>query len=715
MNPIFTRPILNAYHHFMKKLLRIVFPLFALTCISTESEAQAPYLSSGPNGGIVHSFYRDITNTVYAAGSGGIYVSGDEGQSWQEASGSPTAFGCDVLYSVAASGNNLFAGSLQSGIYRSFDAGVSWIPSVTGLRVAQGAPYTDVEIAGANVLAVRADSGFLFISGDQGTTWVRHNLAIANASARYICIHNNIVYVNTLQGLFSSPNGGLNFTNIDPSPADFGELVWTGDTGYVATATGVKMTVDGGMSFSTVALAGQSVRKVAVAGNNMYAVVRNPAPVQDTVLYSTNAGSSFSAAPFSARFRFSTVQALLSTVSGVLVGSDYGLYGTANNGTGWGLADSGYHATKGRGLATSGAYIYAGAPPMGVFRVMPDSGALQWQHTGDRAHGVEGNINAIAAKGAYVHAAGATNYYRSSDSGATWTAGAIGASTGNISSVYASPVTSDVWIIRNGNLFYSSDDGGSFGQVVNSNIPLNQSQFVTRADTALFVATPFALYKGSTTMTFAAVSGLSGHVTAVAFAGGVFYAATDNSGLYSSANGAGWTAVSASPGTLPSKINTLIADSANLIAGTDNGVYSNAGSTWGQIALPDHVIQSLAVRAGKLFAGTCSGVYSVPYKIIAPPPATAIGQPREALNEVSAYPNPAAGRFFLHVQTLQPCSAEIVVRNSMGVVMLKRSVTLRGGVNELPVGIADHALSPGLYLVQLSTANDRATVTIILN
>lgn len=698
--PIF----ISAYSdHSMNKLLRFLLP--AVACFFTvPGTANAQFVSSGPNGGAAYSFYRD-NSRLLVAGSGGIYVSNDEGKTWRETSMAPSVFGCDPIYSVAASGPDVYGGSQQSGIFHSLNSGTSWINSSSGLRIAFGAPYKDIEFAGPNVLAIRPDSGFLFLSTNQGANWARINLAIGNSFAQYLCSHNGEVYVSTLQGLFKTNNNGLNFLNVNSSPADFGKLVWSGDTGYVATSTGIKMSVDQGANFVTVALAGRAVRDVAVSGSNMYAVVRNPAPIQDSVLYSTNGGASFNAAPFApGQFRFTTVNDLAVTVNGVLVATNYGIYGTANNGNTWGLADSGYNATTIRGLAVAGAYVVAGAYPMGVYRVMPDSGALAWQHSGDVADGIDGNIQTIAAKGALVHLGSSSGYYRSADSGANWVSGATGASGGNIASLHADPMKSDVFMIRNGNLYYSSDDGLSFGQVINSNIPNGVGRLVVKADTAVFVASFSTLYKAGSTMAFSAVSGITGVVTAILFMGNNYYAATAGNGLFTSTNGASWAPVAiAPPGILPNKINALITDSAGtgLIAGTDDGFYSNTSGTWTRDGLAGHVVSSLAMRAGKLFVGTCSGVYSVPYKVI-PPPAGVGGTAKPASATMEIWPNPTNGNFSLRFQNARSAEAELVVRDMMGTIVLRQNVSLKAGSNELHISAKAEALAAGIYTVQVS-------------
>ncbi|MBS1628712.1 MAG: hypothetical protein JST27_01525, partial [Bacteroidetes bacterium] len=630
-------------------------------CLSAPN-AQAQYQSTGPFGGQAYSIYRENGGRIVVAGDNGLFSSNDEGKSWQEISPTPADLGCATLYSVALTGADIYAGGDAAGIYISHDGGAHWTTSRSGLKIAVGRPFYDIEVAGPNVLAIRPDSGYLFLSQNQGISWSQINASISSSFAQYLSTYNGAVYVSAPQGLFQSMDNGMSYTNINSLPVNYGKLVWVSDTAYVATASGIRVSYDQGITFSAFALTGRSVRDVAVSGQHVYAIVRGIAPIQDSVLYSSDGGQSFSTAAFNpATFRFTRVNDILATSGGLLVASDYSIYGTMDSGAHWSLADSGFLAASGGGLAASGAYIVAGTASMGLYRAIPDSGSLQWQHTGDVSQQVGTNILSVAAHGAYVHAGGAGGYYRSTDSGATWTAGTAGVSGGLVKSVCASPNSSDAWLIRNGDLYYSSDDGASFGTVVTSNLPAGQCERVMQADTALFVCSFSTLYKAGSTLAFSPVSGISGFVTAVIRIGSTYYAATKGNGLFNSADGAAW--VSINTGVLPVKINALIADSAGtgLLAGTDDGIFSNSnGGIWQQVALAGHAVQVLALRHGKVFAGTCSGVYSIPYKLL--PVDNGVGNKGQGKLVMQVVPNPNKGNFSIRLQCSVAAPAVLSLR-----------------------------------------------------
>jgi hypothetical protein len=216
-------------------------------------------------------------------------------------------------------------------------------------------------------------------------------------------------------------------------------------------------------------------------------------------------------------------------------------------------------------------------------------------------------------------------------------------------------------------------------------------------------------------MIFSPVSGMSGYVTAMVSIGNTYYAATSYSGLYSSTDrGAHWSVAPPAPGSLSTNINALIVDSAGtgLIAGTDNGIYSNSSGTWGQDALAGHSVLSLAMRNGKLFVGTCSGAYSVPYKII-PPPAF-VASTRNGVAGMQIWPNPTKGNFSLRVQSAKAGESNLLLTDMMGSVVLRQAVSLKAGTNEFHIAMQQLGLVPGVYTVQIAGEAMQAAGRIVV-
>ncbi len=207
------------------------------------------------------------TNRVYAGTSRGVARSTDGGTNWSTAiSVSPTnttfapaiAVGSVLSLAIDPVGpTNLYAGTAQ-GVFKSFDAGLSWSLSSTGLNASStlalainpGPPaiiyagggagvYTSTNGAtnwsavnnGLGNLSVRAlaispatpatlyaaTAGGVYRSTNSGAGWAAFNTGLANLSVQAIAISSNnlAIYVGTAGGVFQSTNGAANWSAIN--------------------------------------------------------------------------------------------------------------------------------------------------------------------------------------------------------------------------------------------------------------------------------------------------------------------------------------------------------------------------------------------------------------------------------------------------------------------------------------------------------------------
>lgn len=678
----------------MKKLL-LLLAAFTIT------QASAQYVSQGPRGGAAQRFYVDAGRVWLAAG-GGLFYSTDDGLSWRVSETPPIPASCEALLCVAAFGNEIYVGGEFSGIMHSVDGGRTW--SLPGAGVQRGYPYVDLEIAASNAIAIRGDNGQLLLTTDHGATWTGINFAIGNALARSLAQHNNAVYVTTTMGLFKSTDNGLTYSNINPSLADTGELAWSHDTMYVASSSGLKMSTDDGASFSPLGLSGTALKHVSADGNRIYVSVS--AAGQDTLKYSSNGGLNFSDV-LNSPYPYAKVYDLTFSIGTALVGSDQGIFRSGISPLQ--KSDSGFHATVINALAVNGIRLYAASSPMGVYYT--SDSAEHWQNIGGRTQGVPGDILCIDARNQYVHAGGLSGYFRSSNFGTAWTAGATGLPSGVVNSIFAVKGTSDVIAIQARNLYLSSNDGSSFSPLGTS-VPANTAYLITQADTAFFVASTSGLYKGSSSYNFAPVTGLSGMASAVVYNNGNFYASTYGNGLFSSPDGQTWTAVNPAPGTLPNQINALAVKGNALFAGTDIGLYTDSTGTWSKDSLDGQVVHSLAVMDGKLYAGTCSGVWSI--KNLPPAPGVGVSHVQRMDNLLVAYPNPAQNELHVRFEAEKSESATLSLQDLMGRRIWSQSVNLKAGKNVWNLSSEISTLPAGVYFLQLNAGAQSAQQKIIL-
>lgn len=678
----------------MKKLL-------LLLSVVAATQASAQYVSQGPKGGTARHFYVDASRVWMAAG-GGLFYSNDHGQSWNVSQTPPIPASCENLLSVAAFGNEIYVGAEVQGIMHSVDGGITW--SLPGAGVQRGYPYTDIEVSGPNAIAIRGDNGDLLVTTDHGLSWVQMNFAIMNAKARSISKFNNNIYVSSTLGLFKSADNGLSYMQINPSLADTGMISWSHDTMYLASSQGLKMSIDDGGSFTPLGLAGTAVKNVASDERTVYATVSGL--TQDTLKMSTDFGMTFSNAVPNP-IPFGRVFDLAFSNKVALIGTDQGIF--RNAGSSVQKSDSGFHATVINQLAVNGIRLYAATSPMGVFYTA-DS-AENWSNIGGRPQGVPGDILTIDARNNFVHAGGPSGYYRSTDFGVTWTAGATGLPAGAVRSIAVTKGSPQAHLILNGSVYATVDDGASWFALSSTPFPAGSTYLITWADSLLFVASTSGLYRYSSSTGYTLATGISGLTSAVVTYKNNFYASTHSNGLFTSPDGYTWTAVNPAPGTLPLQIKALVVKDNALFAGTEVGLFTDSTGIWTADSLQGQVVHSLAVMDNKLYAGTCSGVWSLKNL---PPPLVGVNTVAKQSTGFTAYPNPARTELHVAFQSDKTQTAVLSMQDMMGRRIWTRNVELKAGKNEWMLTAEVSNLPGGVYILQISGNGNKAQQRIVL-
>jgi len=686
----------------MKRRISLLVCLFAMMALP----ASAQYQRTGPANGGAFAFYRDA-GRIWMAASTGVYYSDNNAATWVFSASQQNAFNGDQVLSLASGQNQLIAGTKNHGIYFSSDGGASWSTVNNGLLTV-GGNYSDVEIANSNFCVIRPDSGFLYISHDQGASWQKINTAIGNARALSLSYHNNTLYVNTSNGLFNSTDNGNTYTNINPS-INSGNLYWAVDTLYAATNTGIRRSFDFGLNFSTIGLGGRNVLHVAAYGNGIYASVR-ATNGQDTLKYSSDGGLSFAnAVSGSGVFQYRNINDLIVPGANIVCGTNYGVFGSVNGGANWTEQDLGFYGSPVTALISNGQVVQAATYPLGVFRTLDSN--KTWQHNGDYSHGLAGSIQTMDANGLNIYAGDTGQFYHSSDYGITWSAGASGLPGGNTVSLYAVKTSAEVWVIQNGNLYYSINNGSSFTAIPASGFPSGKGNFITGMDSNLFAGVDGGLlYHATGTKQLVLCTGISGRVASVVYSGTAFYAGTSGSGLYSSLNGDAWTKViPASGGVLPATINALAVDSGSIIVASDSGLYNNKTGIWMTDSLQGKKVISLLMNHGHLFAGTFDGVYSKPY-----PAPVNVAVPGISSNplECTLFPNPANGKFTITLISPISGKVRICLMDMSGKLLISSdNLALISGKNDYQVTAK---LVPGVYEVELQSSTWKLNKKLVM-
>lgn len=153
--------------------------------------------------GVIHtiSVARQSPETVFAAGSGGVYKSTDTGKTWEQ------SFALATIGLSIKPGHDdiLVISTMLDGVYRSEDGGNDWIGSSDGLDAVDSMKTHRVTFASADgdLVYLTTHNG-IFTSHDSGKTWRNSSDGLAYRFVHAIAVDPkdpNVAYVGTASEL----------------------------------------------------------------------------------------------------------------------------------------------------------------------------------------------------------------------------------------------------------------------------------------------------------------------------------------------------------------------------------------------------------------------------------------------------------------------------------------------------------------------------------
>lgn len=290
------------------------------------------------------------TNILYLANfdtnnyTGGIFKSTNSSSSW-----SLVGLGSESIYSVVVnqlSHNQVFAGTLTNGVYRSNDSGANWSAKSQGLFSTNTAGLIAINGSELELLGATNSNG-VSLSTNRGVTWQPLNNGLGTKSMTGLTADpanpNHVFALSTSGGLYhctlpscswSTVNSGLptaafpasvfgegildenqklelSLAGMDPAPTieskatnykQLNQLVFApsnSNVAYLATeGGGLLKSSDHAIHWSSAGLSGKIVKSVAVDplnSNILYAATTD----SGTIKYSSNGGSSWENQTFS--------------------------------------------------------------------------------------------------------------------------------------------------------------------------------------------------------------------------------------------------------------------------------------------------------------------------------------------------------------------------------------------------------------------------------
>jgi len=189
----------------------------------------------------------------------GIYVSSDNGTSWIR-----TSLNNLTVWTFAAIGNIIYAGTDGAGVFQSTNNGSSWTQTSLNNK-----SVLSLATIGDNIFAGTVFNG-IYLSTNKGTSWTQ--TSINNKQVLAMTTLDNNLYAGIAQdGIYMSTNMGTNWVKTS-FPGDAWSFTKT-DTILFAGAFygGVYLTTNRGTSWSVVALNGITVYSMAASVNNIFA------------------------------------------------------------------------------------------------------------------------------------------------------------------------------------------------------------------------------------------------------------------------------------------------------------------------------------------------------------------------------------------------------------------------------------------------------------
>jgi photosystem II stability/assembly factor-like uncharacterized protein len=313
----------------------------------------------------------NVGSTATAGTDQGVFWSDDRGATWQQSS-----LAIDRIDAMAgAVDGTMYAGSASGdGVYRSADAGRTWIPTgalqtpfVASLAIATDATGSEHVWAGTA-------GGGVFASNSGGASWTAVNTGLAAARIDTLSTTNGDVLAAGLGGA-SVVTAGEQPRDLNPGTGFVDDAAWSGNHIYVGTEDrGLRLSFDAGQSWTDSTI--DSARASAVAHTPAYSSDGTVLAAADYVYRSTDAGLTWQQAAGLAgndveQFVFSPEFDTDGTVFAATI--NHRVYRSTDGGLSWSPASTGLPSGQIAAVLMSpdfstDATVYAATSGEGVYR-----------------------------------------------------------------------------------------------------------------------------------------------------------------------------------------------------------------------------------------------------------------------------------------------------------------------------------------------------------
>jgi Secretion system C-terminal sorting domain len=557
--------------------------------LSTNDGTNWTAMNNGLNYQVINSLLISGAN-IYAGTYGGVFLSTNNGSTW-----SNIGLTNEAVSSLAINDTNIFVGTWSGGIFLSTNNGASWQADTTGLN-----DYwiNALAVSGTNIFA--GSSSGVFLSTNNGVNWtaVNNGLTYNVGSSTYTCsstclaVNDTNIFAGTTNGLYLSTNNGTSWNAVNTGLNDNNKYV---------------------QSFVV------SENKIFACTANFYFIILGQISYwQDGGVYlSTNNGLSWS------KQMSNSIRTLAVSGNDILAGgTDGGVFLSKDDGSNWSVINNGFPQANVTALAISGTNIFAGTYTNGIN--LSTNNGTSWAAITDyypSFYPTGFSVTAMATLDSSVfvsvyQTSNSVNHAgaHSTNNGARW----IGEDPYVQS--YASSDTGLYGVLSwgGGGLFHRNNYDSTWMRVpAAQNIMLRNC--IAASGSNLLLGSD-GVYLSTDYGASWSLIGLSDqYVSSIAISGTRIYAATntDNTtpltySVYMSPDmGESWQIDTT--GLTQNTINAFAVVGTNVFAG-GTGVYLSAvdGKSWTNTGLQNMSVNSLTESKTNLYAGTTSGVWTIP-------------------------------------------------------------------------------------------------------
>jgi photosystem II stability/assembly factor-like uncharacterized protein len=241
-----------------------------LTVFYPSLNAQWVQMSNGMGDLAVYALASSGNNIIAGTHSEGAYLSTDNGESWTQT----LILSNHDVWAFAVNSTKVFAGSDNDvGLYSSSDNGLTWIQSSLDTPVVYS-----LAANGNNIFAgtehINTGTG-VYLSIDNGAGWIQTSLN--DRTIRSLAVSGNNIFAGTSfssgsYGVYLSTDNGANWNLTTLTDQTVYSLVINGNRIFAGTiGNAIYYSDDNGLTWTPTFVPGQSIYSLAVSGNNIFA------------------------------------------------------------------------------------------------------------------------------------------------------------------------------------------------------------------------------------------------------------------------------------------------------------------------------------------------------------------------------------------------------------------------------------------------------------